>query len=341
MPRAVWRKLISDSSIQRSSQSLSVIGNNAYIYGGELRPREPVDSAVNRISLNEDLTSQSEITPLTSSNPAPQPRVGTASATIGDKIYLFSGRGGVAMSPLEETGCLWVFDTASSEGSWTQLTPAPSSPYPQGRSYHALTSNGTDTIYLHAGCPTTDRLSDLWSFNINTQVWTELPSAPGPARGGTSIAFSNEKIYRMNGFDGRTEQGGALDVFDTANSEWKSVSFPADGFSGPEARSVAALLALKINGRESLATLFGERDPSSLGHAGAGKMLSNVWAFDVQDEKWSRVISARDNDEEPAARGWFDADVVALSEGRSGIVVHGGLAESNERLGDAWVLQFE
>jgi hypothetical protein len=25
--------------------------------------------------------------------------------------------------------------------------------------------------------------------------------------------------------------------------------------------------------------MFGERDPSSLGHAGAGKMLTDVWAF--------------------------------------------------------------
>ncbi len=50
MARAVWKKLLSDASIQRSSQTLSVIGGSAYIYGGELRPREPVDSVVYRIS---------------------------------------------------------------------------------------------------------------------------------------------------------------------------------------------------------------------------------------------------------------------------------------------------
>ncbi|KAL2841730.1 kelch repeat protein [Aspergillus pseudoustus] len=343
MARAVWKKLISDTSIQRSSQALSVIGNNAYIYGGELRPREPVDSSVYRISLPSGQTAPSQITTLTSTDRSPQPRVGTASATIGDKIYLFSGRGGIAMSPLEESGSLWVFDTKESPASshWVQLTPAPSTGFPQGRSYHALTSNGTDTIYLHAGCPTTDRLSDLWSFDVKTSVWKELPSAPGPARGGTSIAFSNGKIYRMNGFDGKTEQGGAVDVFDIADNEWKTTTFPPDGVSGPEARSVAALLALQINGRESLVTLFGERDPSSLGHAGAGKMLSDVWAFDIQDQKWSKVSVSDGADGKPAARGWFDADVLAPEDGRGGVVVHGGLAESNERLGDAWLLEFE
>jgi hypothetical protein len=49
MAHAVWTKLLSDASIKRSSQTLSVIANNAYIYGGELRPREPVDSAVYRV----------------------------------------------------------------------------------------------------------------------------------------------------------------------------------------------------------------------------------------------------------------------------------------------------
>ncbi|KAL2812280.1 kelch repeat protein [Aspergillus granulosus] len=336
MARAIWKKLVSEPSIQRSSQALAVIANNAYIYGGELRPREPVDSSVSRISLDKHSASGKQIATLTATEPYPQPRVGTASATIGDKIYLFSGRGGVAMAPLEESGSLWAFDTATT--SWAHILPSPSTPSPQGRSYHALTSNGTDTIYLHAGCPTTDRLSDLWSFDVKTKLWKELPSAPGPARGGTSIAFSSGKIYRMNGFDGKTEQGGALDIFDIPNNEWNTITFPADGTSGPEARSVAALLAIQLNGRESLVTLFGERDPSSLGHAGAGKMLSDVWVFDIEDQKWSEVSVSGDEHGRPAARGWFDADVL---DGRSGIVVHGGLAESNERLGDVWVLEFE
>ncbi|KAL3444252.1 kelch repeat protein [Aspergillus insuetus] len=339
MARAVWEKLTSDPSIQRSSQAVSVVNNNTYIYGGELRPREPVNSSIYRIQLHSALPSDVQITLLPSTGPSPQPRVGTASTTIGDRIYLFSGRGGVAMAPLEEDGSLWVFDTKTI--FWSQLTPAAGTPFPQGRSYHALTSNGTDTIYLHAGCPTTDRLSDLWAFDITSKVWRELPSAPGPARGGTSITFSNGKIYRMNGFDGKTEQGGALDIFDVSNNEWRTITFAADGISGPEARSVGALLAVTISGRESLVTLFGERDPSSLGHAGAGKMLGDVWVFDIKDQKWGEISVCEGESAKPAARGWFDADVVDLNGGRSGIVVHGGLAESNERLGDVWVLELE
>ncbi|EYE91292.1 Kelch repeat protein [Aspergillus ruber CBS 135680] len=53
--------------------------------------------------------------------------------------------------------------------------------------------------------------------------------------------------------------------------------FAADGRSGPTPRSVVALLPVTISGKVYLATLFGKRDPSSLGYQDTGKMLSDVW----------------------------------------------------------------
>ncbi|KAL4916380.1 hypothetical protein BDW62DRAFT_211952 [Aspergillus aurantiobrunneus] len=334
MPRATWKNISSDASIQRSSQTLSVVGNNAYIYGGELRPREPVDSAVYRISLDGE-TSGNAISPITGSSDTPQPRVGAASTALGNKVYIFSGRGGTAMAPIEEQGALWEFDPIANGGEWSQIKPAdPQSPFPSGRSYHAITSNGQDTVFIHAGCPEKGRLRDLWAFNIPTRKWTELSPAPEPERGGTSIAYFEGRLYRMNGFDGKTEQGGALDVFDYASNSWTTITYPVDGIHGPSPRSVSSLLALRINNRASLVTMFGERDPSSLGHQGAGKMLSDVWAFDVESNTWEKVTTGVEG---PPSRGWFDADVFGDSPS---IVVHGGLAESNERLGDVWLLQF-
>jgi hypothetical protein len=43
----------------------------------------------------------------------------------------------------------------------------------------------------------------------------------------------------------------------------------------------------------------------------------------------------------PVARGWFGADVVTDGDGEQAVVVHGGLAEDNSRLGDVWKLEFE
>lgn len=240
------------------------------------------------------------------------------------------------MTPIEEHGSLWALSRLSNE--WSLIQPGnPEAPFPQARSYHALTSDKRDTIYLHAGCPEKGRLSDLWAFQISTRRWIELSDAPDPPRGGTSITFCSdtERLYRMNGFDGKTELGGSLDVYNPETDCWSSVSFTADGKEGPEARSVSCLLCLRIEGRPWLLTLFGERDPSALGHAGAGKMLGDVWAWDVKGEVWVRV---EDGDQEkPVPRGWFAAGVLGENE----VVVQGGLSEGNERLGDVLVGQFD
>lgn len=239
------------------------------------------------------------------------------------------------MEPVEENGSIWRYDDTNS--AWQRILTK-SATYPTSRSYHAMTFDGEKTIYLHAGCPSHGRLSDLWALDIETLVWTELPPAPGPARGGTSIAFCKGKLYRMGGFDGKSEQGGELDIYEPDSRKWHTVAFTADGIQGPEARSVATLLAVRLPGKESaLVTMFGERDPSSLGHAGAGKMLDDVWIFNVKSSAWAKVVFSGQS--APAARGWFAADVLKQQDGDA-IIVHGGLAEDNTRLGDVWRLDF-
>jgi hypothetical protein len=199
-----------------------------------------------------------------------------------------------------------------------------------------MASDGSNTIFVHAGCPENGRLSDLWAFDINAKKWKTLPAAPEPPRGGTSITYSAGKLYRMNGFDGQQEQGGNLDIFDLSGDAWSTIKYPVDGKSGPEARSVSSLLPLEVGSRKLLVTLFGEHDPSSLGHSGAGKMLGNVWAYDIADGNWTELKA---NGDVPQSRGWFDADVVKVVKGKDAIVVHGGLAEDNSRLGDVWVME--
>jgi hypothetical protein len=268
---------------------------------------------------------------------APTPRVGSASTVLNGIVYLFSGRGGAAMAPIEENGSVWSYNPSTSQ--WKLISPVDTTvPYPAARSYHAMTNDGNDTLYIHAGCPENGRLSDLWAFNVDERAWKSLLAAPNPPRGGTSITQCAGKLYRMNGFDGEKEQGGSLDVYDPGENSWSTVTFSADGKSGPEARSVGTLLALEIHGENALVTMFGERDPSSLGHAGAGKMLGDVWAFNVTGKNWTKVETKGDV---PQPRGWFNADVVCGQGGKEAIVVHGGLAEDNSRLGDVWVMRFE
>ncbi|KAK4168217.1 kelch repeat protein [Cladorrhinum sp. PSN259] len=333
---ARWRQLASNERLGRSSQSLSVLGSRAWVFGGELLPRQPVDNRLTVIELTS-VQESATVTTLEAPTTAPIPRVGLATAALKGSLYLFSGRGGPEMAPIEEKGGLWRY--TPNESLWELVQPAdPSTPYPPSRSYHTMASDGNDNIYVHAGCPENGRLSDIWSFNIDSKTWTELPAAPPPARGGTSITVSGGKLYRMNGFDGKSEQGGAIDVLDLATRTWSTISFKPDGIHGPQSRSVSALLAVKAKGRNSLLTLFGERDPSSLGHAGAGSMLGDVWVFDVEREEWTKVEPKGDA---PPPRGWFGADVMARDDGEHAVIIHGGLADDNSRLGDVWELQFE
>ncbi|KAK7520618.1 hypothetical protein IWZ03DRAFT_393333 [Phyllosticta citriasiana] len=303
-----WTRLLQVDALRRSSQALVALSDKVAVFGGEIRPRQPVD---NHVHLGSIRSVKSEGT-------SPSPRVGTAAISLKDELFLFSGRGGEAMAPIEERGALWAFDASSTK--WSLITPANSeAPFPPARSYHALGSDGHGTIFLHAGCPEAGRLSDLWSFTLSTRSWKKLADAPAPPRGGTSIAFLNGKLYRMNGFDGKTEQGGSMDV-------------------------VAALLAVYVAQKPSLLTIFGERDPSSLGHMGAGKMLDDAWLFDLGSEKWSKVQNSGADKNvpgscNPQARGWFSA-TVQNAERPSTVFIHGGLGEDNERLGDLWQLDF-
>ncbi|KAJ5295539.1 hypothetical protein N7508_010360 [Penicillium antarcticum] len=322
---AKCHKLLENEILRRSSQIVSVVGDQVHIFGGELRPREPRDNDVHAVSLGSNAISSK---PTTSQSPSP--RVGTAACTQNGKIYIFSGRGGIAMAPIEEQGAIWEFDPAT--GNWSCISPSDPSVAPTARSYHCMASDGKGTLYLHAGCPEKGRLSDLWAFSLSRRKWTELAPAFDPPRGGTSIAFAEGKLYRMNGFDGNTEQGGNLDIYSPETNSWASHVYSPDGKAGPSPRSVSCLLSVRLGGRSFLVTMFGEHDPSSLGHQGAGKMLSDMWAFDIESKMWEEIVGG---DQLPLARGWFDADIV----GANTVVVHGGLGESNDRLGDVWTIE--
>ena len=201
------------------------------------------------------------------------------------------------------------------------------------------------TLYLHAGCPASGRLSTLHALDLKTLTWHPLNSAPEPARGGTVLASipsvgSAGSLIRFGGFAGY-ELGGPLDIYDIAKNKWESVT--PSGKESPSARSVHALLGLpNRKGSDLVAVMFcgeGEPAPKELGHDGAGKFLSDVWGlrWSVEDNwSWEKAI-LKGNGNVPQARGWFAKDITENGE----IVMQGGLNEKNERLSDAWLLKVE
>ncbi|ROV96323.1 hypothetical protein VMCG_07666 [Cytospora schulzeri] len=194
--KATWER-IDVPSLPRSSHSINIVSGNAYIFGGEVQPGEPVDNDMHVITLpsssagadyyavkakaapkpevpavptviepsddgkgedadiekelaevslsspneqgedvvtgSEDINDGPDAGPSTVKQPAhtepdvsslgdvPSPRVGHATAVIGNRIFLFGGRGGPDLAPLEEYGRVWVFDTKTH--LWSYLDP--------------------------------------------------------------------------------------------------------------------------------------------------------------------------------------------------------------------------
>ena len=252
------------------------------------------------------------------------------------------------MTPLEEYGAVHTFEPSSS--TWSLLTTK-SGPYPQARSYHCATSTSTHLI-IHAGCGTAGiRFNDVWAFDVQTGEWAKPPDAPGDPRGGSAITYAAGKIWRLGGYNGKTEVGGVIDclalpssISELAAAKWESRPFEASTDStakeldkGPGARSVCALLPLK--GTEKLVTFLGEGRPSPTGgHDAAGNFWGDVWTYDPETDKWEAVDPsdrAGDGGHGPGERGWF-----AAASYDDDALLWGGIDGRNERLSDGWLLRY-
>jgi Kelch motif len=158
-PIARWTLLSRSPSLARSSHCLSVTpSGRLFLYGGELLPRTPVDAipnargavhsldlsrtAIESDSLPDGLKwSSASLTSPTDSS-SPDPRVGAASVTIGEYLYVWGGRGGVDMSPLpRHQAGIWRLSLGA-EGAgptWERIGATNEEDAPQIRSYHAMT----------------------------------------------------------------------------------------------------------------------------------------------------------------------------------------------------------
>ncbi|KAL8715133.1 MAG: hypothetical protein Q9220_001090 [cf. Caloplaca sp. 1 TL-2023] len=236
--KASWRRVVTSNPLPRSSHSLSVIKGKAYVFGGEEKPRQPVDNRMHVVTVPSSTVNDTDYEAIPArgiidENEVPVPRVGHTATTINDRIYMFGGRGGTSMEALEEDGAVWEYDTKFDH--WSRLTPMKGSPRPPARSYHATASTthptlkkqnhtqATDdvpdpeaqgTVFIHAGCTASGRLNDLWAFDVVARTWSLLPDAPGQARGGAALIFTRDRLYRFGGFDGKVELGGQIDYVD-------------------------------------------------------------------------------------------------------------------------------
>lgn len=346
MPR--WEQLPSNGDhapLARSSHSINAVGSKLYVFGGEHKPREPVDNLLYCYDL--EARAWAAPVPGTAAAPAPGARVGHTAAALGGKLYVYGGRTGVDTGVGTGTGetalgDLWEFDLA--QGSWREVK-APGGP--PRRSYHAMAASDTK-LYVFGGCGEAGRLNDLWEFDPlaheGAGAWRGLPSSPHiKGRGGAGLVASADgaSLFVICGFCGHELSDAHR--FDVASGGWDcpgcceedmAAALPARSVFGLGSHACGACAACS---HANHVLLFGgEVDPSTQGHEGAGAFSNDVFCMDTAHGRgaasaWHKL---QPEGQPPMPRGWFAAAAVP-----GGMVVYGGNSASNERLEDMWLLK--
>lgn len=319
---ARWSRLALPSApCARSSHGLTVLGKQAFVFGGEHVPRRSINTTLHCLDMGGGKPSWSML----HHAKCPPARVGHAQTAVDGKLFVFGGRTGVDMG---ETALddLWSFCPVKS--AWRQLSAG--SP-PSARSFHASAAAGSK-LYVFGGCGAGVRLADLHEFDTASGAWKQLPSPPEVAgRGGATLEASADGRYLwlMCGFAGHETDD--LLRFCLASHTWERR--PSEWL---RPRSVCA----SFTTCRGVFLFGGEVSASAQGHEGAGSFASDLIGIHPQDGTPLSVVVEGETDAAPVARGW--AAAAALSDSQA--VLFGGLAgtdEAPQRLDDAWLLSLD
>lgn len=162
------------------------------------------------------------------------------------------------------------------------------------------------------------------------------------------MTYHSDRLYVHGGFTGQEESD--MVIYDISSGKW--VNALPSSHDAPEARSVHAIvpIASEDADMDRLLILFGEGNPSIVGHEGAGEFWGDVWTATlpkslngapgssllVNYEKITLVASPDGPDNLPCPRGWFQA-----LPWKGKIVLSGGLGANNERLDDLYLLSLD
>jgi len=281
------------------------------MFGGEHSARHPVNDTLYALNLGTTEPAWREVKV---TGDTPSPRFGHAQAVIGDSIYFFGGRMGVAIDE-KLLNDLFLFNTKTSV--WTKVDQVGTPPSP--RSFHKMVSAG-GKLYVYGGCPSEGRLSDLHVFDPAGGVWTTLETGQMEGRGGAGLAVDSQgsALLLVGGFAGREMKD--IHRFDLADKKWSKQS-------AEMTKAVSVALCATVG--KHLVHFGGELAPSSRGHAGAGNFSDDIIIFGDNMEELVRMGGGA------PGRGWCAGDVW----GGDTLVVVGGLAGDDEnpvRMMDVW-----
>ena len=249
---ANFTRITSEAFLLRLNHTVTVVAGKAYIFGGESSPEELADDEVHivripsRKSVGDGEPEYKCVPSLGEGNngDVPGPRSGHTACAIGDKIYLYGGRG-KDMKPIEEKGRVWVFDTSTLH--WSYLD-ALSETHPLARYHHSCVSSELPFSNINAPATTTyteqikstvsklpsllskptpstephgtliicsgyssssESLNDTYTFTVASQSWSTLPSPPSSGSP-PSLALVNNTLYLISNSTSSADLGSEI-----------------------------------------------------------------------------------------------------------------------------------
>ncbi|CAG7877398.1 unnamed protein product [Brassica rapa] len=79
-------------------------------------------------------------------------------------------------------------------------------------------------------------------------------------------------------------------------------------------------------------------DPEA--HVGPGQLMDGTFALDTETLKWERLDKLEEKQVTPEIRGWT-ASTSATINGKKGLLMHGGKAQTNDRFDDLYFYEFQ
>ncbi|KAK3712928.1 hypothetical protein LTR37_008813 [Vermiconidia calcicola] len=220
--------------IPLAHHTVSVIKGRAYLFGGKTSNKDDgsedtlAGNEVHVVILPSSGVESTDYKKVDATADAPSRRYGHSAAVIEDRIYVFGGCG-TDGEPLGESGKVFVFDTVSN--SWSHLDPPADSPAPQPRANCAMVASehprrsrakpdewtlpqdppDPDSESMMPDIPATDtygslivqggqskggkHTNDVWTFDISSRTWKELPEPPLPTVASPSLSLRGRRLY--------------------------------------------------------------------------------------------------------------------------------------------------
>lgn len=366
LPLRATLKPLTSVDIPLAYHTISVIKGRAYLFGGKTLGKdgngeELADNGMHIIILPSSGVESADYKKIESSTDAPSKRSGHAAAVLEDRIYVLGGCGEDG-EVFDEQGRVWVFDTTSNkwshfdpkngdkpeprtscaavasehprpmdtrndEGILPQDPPDPESTIPE---IPDVDSYGT--VLIQGGTGKGGKsINDMWTFDISTRTWRELPDPPPPTSACPSLSLVENRLYTFSSgvtshldltkssfddFSGKGELGLA------PLGPWQSIpptsSSPENPWPGE--RTAAPMVIVTTGQGRNYLLLIG-------GQSQAGETHEDIWALQLRPEGMTAasfkdaarmVINKDTNEAQWGEVRYFNDEGVMIQEGQPG-----------------------